>query len=1146
MKLVSAILFTLLVACCLLPTPVSAVEHVDIQRICDVDKGEYFDVTILRCIPCITEQTNDYANKVPDLTKLGPRGNPISCTCRAGYIKVATTRLATSSRDYDIVPDFTCEACPVNSAPTEDKSRCMSCTQGTYNTTTNQTEASALTASSAIYDSISKECVCHGNTLAGSTTYYLREKDLETDTFLASKTCSPCPGRQYVIGNDLRNCHACPHPNMTLNAKGVCECDDTGGSDGFFEVGTDGLPAHIYGSKTCIPKKELNAWNFGSTTVKFFPNADSNSNSNSNSNSGGTNSNNNNNQNTNNFGQRSTSAPSGESFGPSLIFDHYLRLAVSKCAYYGSPDDSKYCEILANLCALNLFDKDVDSCKILDDIYSDRTKWTDEAPAAREWVKSVPWLKYSDIGEPAVIDTNKNLADMKIAIDAGTAGSNYVDRLNFTLAKYSLNGEFLGFEPLRTQFYYCNKKSSAYDSGVGTTSDGTGGNTAAKPTYGPPPTGDTRWLRYGYGYSETYYCDLESLIENNETIFYDLYLTNSKKSTDDVDALYPVPIRLENYVENNKLVNVNSDTNIEDDVFTRRFFLHDAITTIKQVGEKPEILRYADKIEIEIKMMQEGNAIKVSQEATLPPVVTIHYTDIKVEDVIGAKKTTQISFSVVYTQDTSTINEAIRVWAGLGYVTAIFVALIGSYGVYRKNSRLGAAGEGDGLMYVRMIVYIFAGFTKVFTLIIFIALLLIFLPFKDQVDLFILLPVDRLDRLEFNDYYKFRVFIVICFFGQLFKVIEIILQQTGVEIFFMDWEKTRGKLANTKDAKGKAQQAPISAWRTFFVANEWNELQSQRRINVPFTIVTMLFFLVGCGWQYHATRTPKMDDLTPAPIDPMLRFVNVAGLWLVVELIQIIFLDMIWLRFFAEYPESQFKDMCVIAKVSVFIMDEKYHGYYLHCRSPHEHADANMMEIDKDLQKMREELTVSDTMQGVPTDGNDNPLFDTFEVSVTREWREHYDVLYRKLKSTIRNKTQNDKGNMAIKFKTRKQVNKFLRAFVDNPNDSEYPRMTMDNSVQNWLCRVPPLIQNNQSILIGDKYNSFTKTLFLGVEFDLMLFNILTWAVVDLWAGDDTGHNHVLAAFITYLSNALIIYIRQELGQRNLHSKTMIDERFLF
>ena len=74
----------------------------------------------------------------------------------------------------------------------------------------------------------------------------------------------------------------------------------------------------------------------------------------------------------------------------------------------------------------------------------------------------------------------------------------------------------------------------------------------------------------------------------------------------------------------------------------------------------------------------------------------------------------------------------------------------------------------------------------------------------------------------------------------------------------------------------------------------------------------------------------------------------------------------------------------------------------------------------------------------------------------------------------------------------------------------------------------------------------FTSTLFLGVERDLMLFNVLTWAMVDLWAGDDTGHNHVLAAFITYIFNVLITYVRQELGQNNLHSKTMIDERFLF
>ena len=137
-----------------------------------------------------------------------------------------------------------------------------------------------------------------------------------------------------------------------------------------------------------------------------------------------------------------------------------------------------------------------------------------------------------------------------------------------------------------------------------------------------------------------------------------------------------------------------------------------------------------------------------------------------------------------------------------------------------------------------------------------VALLFIFWPFKAQVDLFIMLPVDRIERLTLNDYYLFRTFLMICFVGQLLTVLEIIYSQSKIEIFFMDWEKTRGKLANTKNAKGKALHAPISAWRSFFVANEWNELQSQRRINVPFTIILTLFILVGCDWQYHATRTP--------------------------------------------------------------------------------------------------------------------------------------------------------------------------------------------------------------------------------------------------------------------------------------------------
>ena len=258
-----------------------------------------------------------------------------------------------------------------------------------------------------------------------------------------------------------------------------------------------------------------------------------------------------------------------------------------------------------------------------------------------------------------------------------------------------------------------------------------------------------------------------------------------------------------------------------------------------------------------------------------------------------------------------------------------------------------------------------------------------------------------------------------------------------------------------------------------------------------------------------------MDDLTPGPIDPILRFVNVTWLWIVIEIVQLVFVDQIWYRFIGEYPESQFLDMCVIAKISVFILDERYHGYYMHCRSPHEHADANMVEIDKNLAKMRDNLVVNDPMQGVTTDSDGNPDFNVFEVNITRPWREHYDAIYRKVKASAKSKDASKAT--ALKFKTRKQVNKFLQAFVDNPQDTEYPRRNMDNYFINSHLRVPPPEEVNNSILIGDKYNRFTSTLFLGVELDLALFNILTWAVVDLWVGDDTGNNHVLAAFITHI-----------------------------
>ncbi len=43
--------------------------------------------------------------------------------------------------------------------------------------------------------------------------------------------------------------------------------------------------------------------------------------------------------------------------------------------------------------------------------------------------------------------------------------------------------------------------------------------------------------------------------------------------------------------------------------------------------------------------------------------------------------------------------------------------------------------------------------------------------------------------------------------------------------------------------EAKSQASPVSIWRTYFVANEWNEIQTIRKINPTFQVMAVLFFL---------------------------------------------------------------------------------------------------------------------------------------------------------------------------------------------------------------------------------------------------------------------------------------------------------------
>ena len=108
-----------------------------------------------------------------------------------------------------------------------------------------------------------------------------------------------------------------------------------------------------------------------------------------------------------------------------------------------------------------------------------------------------------------------------------------------------------------------------------------------------------------------------------------------------------------------------------------------------------------------------------------------------------------------------------------------------------------------------------------------------------------------------------------------------------VDIFLIDWERPRGKIAGSAGQMA-GKDVPVSIWRTYFVANEWNEIQTKRKINPTFQYFAVVFFLEVVGFGNLATMDPQnqfqqtSQDQYYAPMSDVLRFALIASTFIIV------------------------------------------------------------------------------------------------------------------------------------------------------------------------------------------------------------------------------------------------------------------------
>ncbi|XP_078208809.1 meckelin isoform X2 [Callithrix jacchus] len=769
-------------------------------------------------------------------------------------------------------------------------------------------------------------------------------------------------------------------------------------------------------------------------------------------------------------------------------FAKYLQSSAAACWVYANLTS---CQALGNMCVMNMNSYNsatFDACRLFQFIF-ENTGGLSTVHSISFWRQNLPWLFYGDqLGlAPQVLST------AFLPTNFSFKGENQNTKLKFVAASYDIRGNFLKWQTLEGGvLQLC-------------------------------PDTETR-LNAAYSFGTTYQQNCEIPISKILTdfptpIFYDVYLEYTVENQHQYILAVPV---LNLNLQHNKMF-VNQDSNSGKWLLTRRIFLVDAVSGRENdLGSQPRVIRVATQISLSIRLVP--NTINGN---IYPPLITIAYSDIDIKD--DNSQSVKVSFSVTYEMDHGEADIQTDIALGVLGGLAVLASLLKTAGWKR---RIGSPMI-DLQTVMKFLVYYAGYLANVFFIITVGTGLYWLIFFKAQKSVSVLLPMPVQEE-------RFVTYVGCAFALKALQFLHTLISQITIDIFFIDWERPKGKVLKAVEGEGGVRSAtvPVSIWRTYFVANEWNEIQTVRKINSLFQVFIVLFFLEVVGFKNLALMdsSSSLSRSPPsyiAPYSRILRYAVSAALWLAIGIIQIMFFAVFYERFI-EDKIRQFVDLCSMSNISVFLLSHKCFGYYIHGRSVHGHADTNMEEMNMNLKRESENLCSQRGLES-NTDGQ------TFQIAISNQMRQHYDRIHETLirKNGPARLLSSSASTLEQSIKAYHMMNKFLGSFIDHVH-KEMDYSIKDKLLLERILGMEFMEPVEKSIFYNDESYSFSSVLYYGNEATLLIFDLLFFCVVDL-----ACQNFILAAFLTYLQQEIFRYIRNTVGQKNLASKTLVDQRFL-
>uniref|UniRef100_A0A8C3XKR5 Transmembrane protein 67 n=1 Tax=Chelydra serpentina TaxID=8475 RepID=A0A8C3XKR5_CHESE len=762
-----------------------------------------------------------------------------------------------------------------------------------------------------------------------------------------------------------------------------------------------------------------------------------------------------------------------------------LQASAAACWLYSNLTS---CQALGNMCVMNmnsLSSTTSDACGLFQYVYAN-TAGLGTVHSVSFWRQNLPWLYYGD--QPGL--ASQVLDTTQFPTSFSFKGTNKNIKLQLIAASYDAEGNFLKWQNLE------------------------GGVLQLCP--------DTLTrLNAAYMFGTTYQqsCTIsvsKMLLDFANPIFYDVYL-EYRDDDSGQQYLWAVPVLNLNLQYNE--MSVNQGSNMNNWLLTRRMFLVDSLSGQENdLGKQPRIIRIASKITISIRL------IPSTQRGTIyPPLITIAYKDVLVQN--PDTQSVMVSFSVNYEMNQSEAQIQTNIALGVLGGLAVLWSLLKTAGWKR---RIGSPII-DLQTVLKFLLFYAGDLANVFFIITVGTGLYWLIFFKAQQFVSVLLPLPSQEE-------DFVIYVGCAFALKALQFLHKLFSQLTVDVFLIDWERPKGKVLKAVEGEGgiKSAAAPVSIWRTYFIANEWNEIQTVRKINPLFQVLAVLFFLEVVGFSNLAlmdssSSLTRSSESYIAPWSRILRFGVSTVLWLVI----IIFFAVFYERF-VEDKIRQFVDLCSMSNISVFLLSHRCFGYYIHGRSVHGHADTNMEEMNMNLKREAENLC---SQRGLlpNTDGQ------TFQISISSKMRQQYDRIHETLTRKHGPARLLDSSATTFEQSTKAYhtMNKFLGSFIDHVHkDMDY--IVKDKLLLERIIGMEFMEPMEKSIFYNDEGHSFSDVLFYGNEATLLIFDILFFSVVDL-----ASQSFVLAAVLTYLQQEIFRFIRNTAGQKNLASKTLVDERFL-